>query len=322
MDWTAPIFRGLTSLTIDGIEVPEYSSNIKGDFSHMLSALENMPSLQTLSLTGALPPQHLNTSTTRQISLPALATLRVYDEVDQCAHFLDCLVLPCATSIVIQPYEAEESDANAVGCLLSALRARLRDRPIPIPILAVEFGVDSGLVAAYTSLTEDGVTPHWVGEPPRSIGVAITLLTELAPSGWIPEFLEMIPLSSVRATAIRGARDLTVEVGRQFFDGLVDVRVCEVVGEIGPAFATLISTCFPHLERLCFRGINFGYRDVDDEMETPFRETLALSLGERLLNGGILEAIEIEKCVGLTQDIIDRYKLSSRVEWDWCGLEE
>ncbi|KDQ62825.1 hypothetical protein JAAARDRAFT_203861 [Jaapia argillacea MUCL 33604] len=326
MDWTAPIFRGLTSLTINGVEVPNYSSNIEGDFSQMLSALENMPSLQTLSLTSALPPEHPNTSTTRQISFPALTTLRVYDEVGQCAHFLDRLVLPNASSIAIHAFEAQQSHSDAVGYFFSALHARLRDPPISVPILALEFGVDSSLVAAYTSITEDGETPSGGEELPQPLGVAITLIMdpEVEPYEWVSDLLEMLPLSNVRATAIRGASSLTLEDGHQYFDGLVDVRVCEVVGEIGPAFATLISTCFPHLERLCFRGIDFDYRDVDDEMETPFREALASSLGERFLNGfDLLEEMEIESCEGLTEEIIDRYEAYSRhVEWDWCGFVE
>ncbi|KDQ62794.1 hypothetical protein JAAARDRAFT_471056 [Jaapia argillacea MUCL 33604] len=319
IDWTAPILRNLTSLTI-GPTDSQYSLQTAGDFPHMLSALENMPSLQVLSLTAALPPGHSNATTLRQISLPALAALHVMDEVGRCANFLDCLVLTAASSIEVRTIDVPRYSINIVEIphLLRALQSRLHDPPALIPILAIEFDVASGPVTVHAGLTEDGETQKTNGQLPR----LLLDIPRCSISQWVPQLLDILPLSDVCVTVIYRAGHLTVEQGHQLFDGLVNVRVCQVIGPISPALVTLLSTCFPRLERLCFHKTDFSHpnrrRNYGGPAPRPLTDILASSLVERRNTIGKLEELKLKSCPGLNQEIVDSYgdSVVGTVEWD------
>ncbi|KDQ62809.1 hypothetical protein JAAARDRAFT_471506 [Jaapia argillacea MUCL 33604] len=317
IDWTAPILRNLTSLTI-GPTDSQYSLQTTRDFPHMLSALENMPSLHVLKLFGALPPGPLNISTLRRISLPALDALSVSDEMDRCANLLDCLVLTAASSIEVRTIDVQRHGINTVEIrhLLRALQSRLRDPPVSIPILAIEFDVESGPVTVHASLTEDGTTSKTNGQLPQ----LLLDIPRCSISQWVPQLLDILPLSDVCATVIYRAWHLTVQQGHQLFDGLVNVRVCQVIGQISPALVTLLSTCFPHLERLCFDKTDLSRRYGKYGGAAPrlLTDILASGLVERRDAIGKLEGLKLKSCFGLNQEIVDGYgdSVVGNVEWD------
>ncbi|KDQ62826.1 hypothetical protein JAAARDRAFT_190099 [Jaapia argillacea MUCL 33604] len=316
IDWTAPILRNLTSLMI-ALTHSQYSLQTSGDFPHMLSALENMPSLQVLELLCALPPGPLNTSTIRWISLPALAALSISDEVDRCANFLDCLVLTGASSIEVWafPIERHSPRPDDIPHLLRALHSRLHNPSDLIPILGIEFSNKNGPVVVYASLTEDGETPQMKRQLPR----LLLCIRDCSVSEWVPQLLDILPLSGVCTTAIDDAWYLTVEQGHQLFDCLVNVRVCQVFGNFSPDFVTLLSPCFPRLEQLCFHRTNFSrWYGVYGKPDRRLADILASGLIERRDAIGKLERLKLKSCFNLNQEIIGGYgdSVVGNVEWD------
>ncbi|KDQ62830.1 hypothetical protein JAAARDRAFT_190108 [Jaapia argillacea MUCL 33604] len=277
-DWTSSILRNLTSLSMVGV----FPSDARGDFFDVMVALENVP---------ALP---IN----RRAILPSLASLIIREELRSCVHLLGHLVLPRGPTILVETYNGRP--ALGTHDLVRAINSRLYDDVVtPTSIIALKFSVDDRMLEVYTTLTMDGATPGSQERPLLQLNIQYT------PMEWASQPSDLLSLSDIRALSLAKSLQLTLGSGHRLFDGMINLRVCQVLGDIGFAFTTLLSTCFPSLERLCFHGTDFNIRDSG--WQNSFRLLLASGLLARKRVFATPVDLEIKDCIGLNQRFIAAY---------------
>ncbi|KAI0369209.1 hypothetical protein BV20DRAFT_968410 [Pilatotrama ljubarskyi] len=316
VDWTNPLFcPSLKTLIVHA----RYDTTPKlGEFSQLLTALENMPLLETLNLNEAIPrlPDDATNLPAVQhaVTLPALRSLDLFSDAIECAKLLRHLSLPHNTRIIVNG----RTD-RGVKDLVQAFGEQLGHSDPPrtarlAPLYSSQIYVK--LWRSYTSSTEEGLLspdaelsldafPH-----SRSIQ---TLVNDATFFSQLHRFEVHTTYRNWHWGALFGRMDelqvLSV-IGHPDFDFLPALSVVrdvegDPVGELP----------MPHLHTLELESVRFGCPHSNHESE--FLEELLDWLVLRCNYGSPLLKLVLRTCINVEAEAVARLEdIVPHLEWD------
>ncbi|KAI0358097.1 hypothetical protein OH77DRAFT_1242088 [Trametes cingulata] len=316
VDWTSPLLcHTLKTLIVHA----RYDTTPKlGDFSQLLTALEGMPSLETLHLNEAIPRLPDDTANLpavqRTVNLPALRSLDLFSDAIECANLLRHLSLPRNTRIVVngRTERGVQDLVQAFGEALSHSEPLRTARLAPlyssqIYVKLWRSNVDSleeGVLPPDAELSLDAF-PH-----SRSIQ---TLVNDATFFSHLHRFEVFSTFRNWHWDALFGRmgelRVLSV-LGHPEFDFLPALSAVRAVDDDSVGGLLL-----PHLDTLELDTVRFGCPHSNHE--SRFLEDLLDCLILRCNYGVPVLKLVLRTCINVEAEAIERLKdIVPDVEWD------
>ncbi|KDQ51122.1 hypothetical protein JAAARDRAFT_199344 [Jaapia argillacea MUCL 33604] len=291
--WTSSIFRNLTTLRISTT-----SADYPGQLSDTIAALQQMSSLEILSLRHALPRATQEIPSSTITTLASLRHLEVQDQVDRCVELLAHLTLPNYPSLQFSLHNSRPVEVLRVDLyrFFRLINQRLHDGETTSPLCRLTLDLMGGL-SGYT--TRSSSTNPFLKESDRHLSLGLSSITDDNRPQWLSQF-RMISTKNIRSLRFENVGDLDGPTVQALLAGtaLPSVVECTISGNVSFAFLSWLlplQHSVPSLQSLTFTGMSMNRNVCGFTIQLCLETLLASQARHRPL-----ERLVLRNCPGLT----------------------